>query len=300
MNGGPFLIAAARNAAAVAKTGTFPYLEVTPAATPRLTFEKPAADLKLNLRVIGASADASVRALSPAGEWLNPVPPASVKLELIRDIAVSLPLSAGIKPTLHPAALGVLVEAEADFGGEKRTYHRRVPVSLRTLSSRVDLLVRTDPKAAPQQLSEFRVRPNGVPVLYQLVLFNPSPVPQKVIAKLAGLNRETATLTLEPNKPTPLVFAPGAPPAPVPPPAPGAPADDGFRPVSDNALSLELLDPADKEVVLQTFVVPVAVADPASYLRVADAVFAPAVEGKPNRLSATVVPGDIPARRRVR
>jgi len=294
--GSAFLSAAARSCAAAAGTGTSPYIEVTPTATPTLTVEKPTAELKLNLRAIGAPTSVKVRALSPSDEWLKPVPVTSAKLDPVRETALALPLAAGAKPVAHPTALGVLVETEVELGGETRTYHRRAPVSLRTLVNRVDLWVRTDPKATPEPLSEFRVRPNGVPVKYQLLLINPSPQPQKVIARLAGLNRETVPLTLEPNKPVPLVFASTAPPAPaVPPPAAGQPPkqDDGFRPVSDNTLSLELLDPTDKEIILQTFTVPVAVADPASYLRVSQVEFKPA-GNKPNRLEATIVPGDIP------
>ncbi len=293
VNGVPFAASAAKACAAAAGVSAFPFVEVVPAAIPKLTFEKPSAELNLNLRAVGASSAATVRALSPADEWLKPVPPASATLDPIRESAVSLSLAAGSKPTSHPTALGVLVEADVTLDRERRTFHRRVPVSLRTLSSRVDLLVRTDPKAAPQPVGEFRVRPNGQPVAYQLVLFNPSPVPQKVIARLAGLSRETAPLTLEPGKPVPLVFASTAIPAKPQPAVPTKP-DDGFAPLSDNALSLELLDPADRESVLQTFALPVAVADPASYLRVSGAVFAPAGDGRPNRLSVTVVPGDIP------
>jgi hypothetical protein len=297
VDGTAFLLAAAKSCSVAANASAFPYVEIAPTAIPRLTFEKPSAELKLNLRAVGGQSSANVRALTPSTEWLKPVPPVSAKLDPIRESAVTLPLAAGGKPTSYPTALGVLVEADAVFEGGRRTFHRRVPVSLRTLANRVDLLIRTDPKAAPQPLAEFRVRPNGVPVSYQFVLLNPSPVPQKVIARLAGLNRETAPLTLEPGKPVPLVFASTAPPAPVvAPPAAGANVkpDDGFRPLGDNALSLELLDPADKESVLQTFALPVAVADPASYLRVSGAAFSPGGDGRLNQLSMTVVPGDIP------
>jgi hypothetical protein len=297
VNGRSFALAAAKSCAGASGESGFPFVEVTPVAVPKLTFEKPNAELKLNLRAVGARTTAVVSALTPADEWLNPVPPASTPLDPIRESTLSLPLAAGSKPTSHPTALGVLVEAEVTVEHERRTFHRRVPVSLGTLSNRIDLLVRTDPKATPQLLSEFRIRPNGQPASYQLVLFNPSPLPQKVIARLAGLNRETAPLLLEPGKPVPLVFASTAPPAPpVPPAAPGTPAkpDDGFTPLSGNALALELLDPADRESILQTFTLPVAVTDPASYLRVSGVVFTPATDGKPNRLSTTIVPGDVP------
>ncbi|MCI0704319.1 MAG: carboxypeptidase-like regulatory domain-containing protein [Planctomycetia bacterium] len=290
-----FSSSAARSCSAVAGVGSEPFVEVSPTAIPRLTFEKPAAELRLNLRAIGSPTTAKIQALSPSDEWVKPVPPTTATLDAIRERAISLPLSAGGKPVAHPTALGVLVETEVKFGGEVRTYHRRVPVSLRTLVNRVDLLVRTDPKATPQPLNEFRIRPNGKPVPYQLMLFNPSPQPQKVIARLAGLNRETVPLTLEPGKPVPLVFTSTAPPAAPLPPVAGQPPkqDNGFVRLSDNALSLELLDPADKEVILQTFALPVAVSDPASYLRVSKMEFKPAGD-KPNRLEATVVPGDIP------
>jgi hypothetical protein len=297
VNGVPFALAAAKSCAAASGVSGFPFVEVAAAAPPPLTFEKPAADLRLNLRAVGAPTTACVRALTPADEWLRPVPEASADLDPIRESTLSLPLAAGAKPTSHPTALGVLVEADADLAGERRTFHRRVPVSLRTLANRVDLLVRTDPKALPEPLSAFRVRPNGAPVGYQLVLFNPSPLPQKVVARLAGLNRETAALTLDPGKPVPLAFASTAPPPPpLPPPAPGqvVTPPDGFAPLRDNVLSLELLDPADRESVLQTFALPVAVADPASYLRASPPEFAPAGDGKFNQLSTLVTPGDIP------
>ena len=295
VNGVPFAVAAAKSCAVASKVSGFPHVEIAPTATPRLTFEKPQAELKMNLRAVGGATSAQVRALTPADEWLKPVPTTSAALDSIRESTTSLPLTAGSKPTSHPTALGVLVEAQADFDGDRRTFHRRVPVSLRTLSSRVDLLVRADPKAAPQSVSEFRVRPNGQPLAYQLVLFNPSPLPQKVVARLVGLNRETVPLTLEPGKPVPLVFTSTAVRV-ARPQATGTPAkpDDWFAPVRDNALTLELLDPADKENVLQTFAIPVAVTNPASYLRVSDAVFTPGGDGRLNRLSVTVVPGNIP------
>ena len=294
VNGVPFAIAAAKNCAVAAGVSGFPFIEIAATGIPKLTFEKPAAVLNLNVRAVGAATPAIVRALTPAADWLSPVPPATATLDPARATAVALPLTAGGKPTAHPAARGVLVEAEATLGSARHTFHRRVPVSLRTLATRVDLLVRTDPKGTPQPLAAFSVRPNGLPVTYQLLLFNPTPLPQQVVARLVGLNRETAPLTLPPNKLVPLVFAPATPAAPPPPPPAGAVPDDGFRPINDNALSLELLDPTDRESVLQTFALPVAVADPAGYLRVSDAVFTPAADGRSNRLSTTVVPGDIP------
>lgn len=283
----PFLSLVAKACATAAGTTAAPFVEVAPVGVPKLTFDKPSAELKLTLRAVDAPASAQVRALTPADEWLKPVPGATAALDAVRESALVLPLAAGSRPTAHPAALGVLVEVDADFANTRRTFHRRVPVSLRSLSTRVDLLARADAKAAPQPLSAFNLRPNGVPAPYQLVLFNPSPVPQKVIARIAGLGRETAALTLEPGNQIPLVFG-----APAKPQAAGK--DDDFAPLSDNALSLELLDPADRESVLQTFALPVRVADPAGYLRVSDAVFAPGADGKPNQLSVAVVPGELP------
>lgn len=290
----PFLTSAAKACASAAGTSAAPFVEVAPVGVPKLTFDKPTAELKLTLRAVGAPASARVRALTPADEWLTPVPLATVALDAVRESAVALPLAAGDKPTAHPFALGLLVEADADFAGTRRTFHRRVPVSLRSLSTRVDLLARADAKATPQPLIAFNLRPNGVPAPYQLVLFNPSPVPLKVIARLSGLERETAPLTLEPNKPVPLVFAGVAKPQATGKAEAEKPADDGFAPLSGSTLSLELLDPLDKESVLQAFALPVRVADPAGYLRVSDAVFAPATDGKPNQLSMAVVPGAMP------
>ncbi len=145
VNGVPFAVSAAKACAVASKVSAFPYVEVTPTATPKLTFEKPNAELKLNLRAVGAAGCTTVSALTPADDWLKPVPPASATLDPIRERSLTLALAAGRKPTSHPTALGVLVEAEVELDCERRTFHRRVPVSLRTLSSRVDLLVRTDP-----------------------------------------------------------------------------------------------------------------------------------------------------------
>jgi hypothetical protein len=73
------------------------------------------------------------------------------------------------------------------------------------------------------------------------------------------------------------------------------PPTDGFEPVKGNEIEVLLLDATDTTKVLQRFTIPVQVRDPASYLRVEDVKFTPAVGARPNRLEMEIAPADIPA-----
>jgi hypothetical protein len=287
-----FAFAAARACRAVAGPKAEMYLEVTPTAIPKLTPEHPTASLRMNFRAVGGDSRTDVRisTLSPSDGWVKVGQTAPVTLNPLRQGSTEFSLSAGDTPVSFPGALGVLVEAEA--GG--RTYHRRVPVTLEEITDRLDLYIRTAPGQLPIAAREIRIRPNSTIQPYQLLLANPTPKERKVIVRLAGLNRETDVVTIPPSKTTTLAF-PGPPPMPVPLVQPGqTPVLDEGLLVKGDELVLQLLDPADRETVRQTIRMPVIVAHPADYLRVTDPVFKPSAGSRSNRLSATIVPGDIP------
>jgi hypothetical protein len=289
-----FASAAARVSALVTRTDPTGLLEIVPANVPKLTPERPTTDLRLHLRLTGnVQLPVSVHALSPATGWVKVTTPPDASPSPLREFPLTLSVAAGDNPVAFPEAKGVLVEATAG----SRTYHRRVPVSLDDISNLLHLLIRTDPKQAPTFAREIKLRPDGHPYPYQLLLANPTPRDRKVIVRLAGLNREME-VSVQAKKSVPLVFPtpPAVAPA-VPPvtPQPGqAPPPDLGVPVPDDELKLELLNPADRDEVVQTLRVPVSVANPADYLRVTDPVFLPATGTKRNRLSLTVVPGEIP------
>jgi hypothetical protein len=287
-----FAVIAARASRAAAGAGGFDYLELTAVSTPRLTPERREAELRVDLRAVGDAAPATVRlnVLSPGDGWVKATAPVAVTLDPLRQGRAAFALAAGDSPVSFPEARGVLVEAEA--GG--RTYHRRVPVSLDDITNQLHLLVRTAPGQPPALARDIRLRPDGTPQPYQFLLSNPTPRDRKVVARLAGLGREVE-VTVPAGKSAALVFAGSPAVAPPAPPAsgPASPPDLGVL-VPQGEFKLELLNPADREEVQQTIRVPVVVANPADYLRVTDPVFLPAAGAKPNRLSVTVVPGDIP------
>jgi hypothetical protein len=217
------------------------------------------------------------------------VSPNEVKLDPLRQGAAELALAAGDSPVSFPTAAGVLVEARA--GG--RTYHRRVGVTLEDITDRLSLFIRSAPGQPPVGAREIRVRPNGVPATYQLLLANPSPRERKVVARLAGLGRETEVV-VPPGKSTLLVF-PAPPVVPPPPGQPGQPPlpDEGLL-LKGEELVLQLFDPADRDVAKQTIRLPVRVSSPADYLTISQPVFKPSPGGRADRLSTTIVPGDVP------
>jgi hypothetical protein len=293
----PFARAAARASAAVAGPPADPYLELTiPAKEPALTPEKPVADVRVHLRLIGPADPRPVvaRVLSPDDEWVTAGGGGQSNLGPIREQTVAFAVAAGPRPTAHPRLKGVLVEAEV----AGRTYHRRVPVSLDAIVNRLDLFTRTDPTEAPRPVRTIALRPHGIPQPIQLLLSNPTAKPRIVVARLVGFDRVTAPLTVEPGKFVALKFpAPPPPPAPAvapPPPtaAPAAPAEPVFDPLK-GPLVVELIDPADPEKVVQRFTVSVQVLDPAAYLKAEEATFRPAGT-RPNRLGVRVVPDAVP------
>jgi hypothetical protein len=290
-----FAVAAARACRAVAAVQPETYLEVAAAASPKLTPERPAADLKVNFRAVGALEAPRVRvsSLSPSGDWLKVGPSKSLTLDPLRQASTDFNLAAGDNPVSVPSARGVLVEAEV--GGW--TYHRRVPVQLDDITERLNLIVRTAPGQPPSAANRVRVRPNGTPQPYQFVLANPTPRERKVVARLQGLNRETDVLTIGAGKSITLAFpspqAPPVPPGTVATPGQPAPVDEGAL-IRGEELVVQLFDPADRETAKQTIRVPVAVANPADYLTVTDPVFKPSAGSRSNRLSATITQGDVP------
>jgi hypothetical protein len=289
-----FAISAARACRAATGAGTGKTLEVAPAAIPKLTPDEPATALNLSLRATGSDSNTSVRiaALTPAEGWVKVGPGTDITLDALRQGTARLTLAAGDNPVAYPGLLGVLVEAEADGW----VYHRRVPVVLEEITDRLDLFIRPAPGQPPLAARDIRVRPNGTMQPYQLLLGNPTPRERKVVVRLAGLNRETDVISIPSGKTALLAFPspplPPAPPAPPGQPVPVAP-DQGII-VKDEEFVLQLFDPTDRDKPRQTIRIPVVVANPADYLRVTNPLFQPAAGSRANRLSVTVVPGDIP------
>ncbi|HSQ55294.1 MAG TPA: hypothetical protein VLM40_06070 [Gemmata sp.] len=285
-----FAILAARACRAAGGLAPTTYLDLELLPVAKLTPAHPRVDAGVNLRVIGARESETVifRVLSPGGGWVRAKAPAQLTLEPLKQGKATVAIAAGERPLAFPEARGVLIEATA--GG--RTYHRRLPLSLDDITDQLQLFIRSSPAEAPTIAREIRLRPDGTPAAVQLILANPTTRDRKVIARLAGLGREVV-LTVPGGKTMPLTFP--APPAFTPPipPMGGLQTDLGVI-VPGGELTLELLNPTDREEILQTIRVPVIVANPADYLRVTDPVFLPAAGAKPNRLGVTVVPGKIP------
>jgi hypothetical protein len=287
-----FALGAARACRAATGPKAELYLEVTPAALPKLTPDHPDTSLRMNFRAVGGDEPTHVHisTLSPSENWVKVGSPPDITLDPLRQGSTEFSLSAGDNPVTFPGALGVLVEAQASG----RTYHRRVPVSLDEITDRLNLLVRTAPGQPPIISQEIRIRPNGTVQPYQLLLANPAPRERKVVVKLVGLNRETDVIAVAPGKTATLAF-PGPPPVPLPPGQAGQqPLPDEGLLVKGDELVLQLFDPTDRETVRQTIRIPIAVTHPADYLRVTDPIFRPSVGSRPNHLSASIVPGNIP------
>lgn len=287
-----FVLTTARACRAIAGSNAEMYLEVTPTSIPKLTPEQTTATLQMNLRAVGVNrpVDAHISTLSPSDGWVKTSNAKTIALDPLRQSLAGLSLSAGDSPVSFPGALGVLVEAEA--GG--RTYHRRVPVILEEITDRLNLYIRSAPDQPPTAAQQIRIRPNGVVQPYQLLLGNPTPRERKVIVRLLGLNRNTDAITIAPSNTATLTFL--APPAiPQLPGQPGQtpPSDEGLL-LKGDVLVLQIFDQTDRETVRQTIRLPVTVANPTDYLRVTDPIFKPASGARSNRLSATIIPGDIP------
>ena len=287
-----FAMAAARACRTVAGTNAELYLEVTPTSVPKLTPEQTTTTLQLNLRAVGINRPMDVRisSLSPSEGWVKTSNIKTVTLDPLRQSSDGLALAAGESPVSFPGALGVLVEAEA--GG--RTYHRRVPVILEEITDRLNLYIRSAPGQPPIAAQQIRIRPNGVVQPYQLLLGNPTPRERKVLVRLLGLSRETDVIAIAPGKTATLTFIASIAMPQLPgQPGQAPPLDEGL-PLKGDELVLQIFDQADRDTVRQTIRLPVAVSNPADYLRVTDPIFKPASGARSNRLSATIIPGDVP------
>src|SRR5262249_48761232 len=126
---------------------------------------------------------------------------------------------------------------------------------------------------------------------YSFQIANPGPRPRTLVVRLANLGVETAAFTVAERSLQPLAFA--APPVPPVPPTPaGQPAPLPPRPVLEKLagpMKWEVLEGEGKKVV-QRITVPVTLLDPSRYLTVTDVVFRPSASGRPNQLSARIVP----------
>lgn len=239
-----------------------------------LTPAKRSASTSVSVRLIGSERPilAAVGVLSPSTEWVTSPPADRVELSPARAVIAERTLTAGPNPEKHPTLRGVLVWSEV--GG--RAFFKRVGVDASSLANRLDLLVAGGPDSPALPASSLRVRPNGQPVKFALVLSNPTTAPQTVVVQLANPLRETAAITLGAGEKLPLAFPL---PAPAPPPtAPPAttPATPGSEYVPAAAeFVLNLLDAKTREV-RQSFTLPVRITEPAELLDVREVLFTPA------------------------
>ncbi len=250
-----------------------------------LTPAKRSGVVGVSVRLIGSEKpiSTSVDVLTPVAEWLTTPLAGAVDLSPVRAVIADRTLTIGSHPEKHPMLAGVLVRCEV--GG--RVFFKRVAVDTGSLSNRLELLASSDPKIPPVPATSLRVRPNGVPAKFGLVLSNPSTAPQTVIVQLTNPARETAAVTLEPGERKPLVFPP---PAPATPPA-TPPSEFDTAPTE---FVIHLLDPKTRQV-RQTFTVPVRVTEPAELLDVREVTYSPAGELTASvGEQATFAGGDMP------
>lgn len=252
-----------------------------------LTPAKPTATVSVGVRPVGTDQPVSTRVevLTPSAEWVTSPVATPLSISPARGLVVDRLLSAGTSPEKHPALLGVLVRCQA--GG--RAFFKRVDVDAAALSSRLDLLASADPKQPPSAATEFRVRPNGRPAKFALMVSNPTPAAQSVIVQLENPARETAALVIPAGQSVPVVFPPPALPAP---PASAPPVPE-FTP-APSAFAVNILDAKTRQL-RQTFSLPVRVTEPAELLAVRDVTYSPEGELKATIGERATFPGgDMP------
>lgn len=249
-----------------------------------LTPAKRSATTSVSARLIGSeqSISAAVEVLSPSVDWVISPTVGLVELSPVRAVIAERVLAVGQNPEKHPTLRGVLVRSEV--GG--RVFFKRVSVDASSLANRLDLLVATGSDSPALPATSLRVRPNGQPAKFNLILSNPTTAPQTVVVQLANPIRETATITLGAGEKLPLAFplpvVPAATPqaaAPTP-----TPAVSGSEYVPAPAeFVVNLLDTKTREV-RQSFTLPVRVTEPSELLDVREVLFTP-VSGE---LTATI------------
>jgi hypothetical protein len=256
----------------------------------RLTPSTTSGTATLAIQSIPAQAgaqDVPVRLLMPGTNWLRVTPSLAGAVDLEDNTllhlpageAANLPLTFRLKPEAEgPPPQGLLVEAPCG----RRTVHYRLPVSLDTISERIEILLSVNPREPAEPLEELRLRPLKSRQPYYLYLRNPSAKVRKVMVQLASgqaaLPGGEAKVELAANETKLIRFAaPAAP--PPPPPAPGGaapPAAEGgvFTELSgDLQVRLLDLDGANKLIDKRTYRVRVASA--ADYTKVASIQFRP-------------------------
>src|SRR5262249_34234353 len=153
---------------------------------------------------------------------------------------------------------GVLVEVQRNG----RAYHLRLPVSVRAVTERVDILIgrnREAPELASDVLS-VRTLPGRQPAY--LFVRNESTRPRKFAVQLngPGLPVAQATITLSPNETAPVPFNPV--PIPVPPSTPGTAPPATDLPELAGPIEVRVLDLEDRNQVVATKTIRIDIASP--------------------------------------
>jgi hypothetical protein len=252
------------------------------------------------------------------GEPGRPAADGTLRLEL--PPVVSLPMGLRLRQgenTGRRPPRGLLVQVRVNG----RAFHHRLPVNLRDVTDRLDILLTDRPEApAEDGLDELRLRPLPGRQTYHLFVRNRSPRTRNLSVQLAGprgvLPGGAAKLTLRENETLPVRFGAPSTPAPVPPtmPQPMATQPTGMTtppvaakpatadeelPELGGWLEVRLLDSDEGDAVVATRRFDADVAAAEEYLQVASIRFDPVsirergLGGAVNRLNLTVraVPG---------
>ncbi|MBL8799960.1 MAG: hypothetical protein JNM56_39120 [Planctomycetia bacterium] len=249
--------------------------------------------------------DAVLRVFTADDTWLRvtpeikDVPPgqADVPLGLPFNTPLSVPFRIEVKPGAArsgvPPPAGFLVQVSLNG----RTYHRLVPVSLQSVTDRLEILLSANPKLPTSPLGELRLRPIKPLQPYYLYVRNPTTRPRELIVQLLSqgilLEGAEGKVAIGVNETERILFpiptnltVPGK-------PAAGPPDPPNELPRLDGPIEVRLLDATDRKKVLERKFIPVGLASPREYVTVTNILFSPPRErggvDSNNRLSVGLV-----------
>lgn len=273
-----------------------------PPAVDRLHSGKVAATTILSLeRVVpvGQQGPTLLQVVPPDAAWLL-VTPAAIELPGVKNsgptqtLATQAPLRIelrdGAERSQTPAPHGFLAVARADG----RAYHRLVPVPLRATPQEIAVIVSSNPNAPEPNLEEVRLRPGNVRQAFFVYLENLSERPRNVTVELSAggglMPGGKARVRLRPGQRERVVFSDSPP-----------PQDSKPLPECHGPLEVRVFDAERNQAPLAVRRIPIVVALPREYVRIAAAQVESAPSGASGRVSVSLqtlqkVPGPgIPA-----
>jgi carboxypeptidase family protein len=206
-------------------------------------------------------------------------------------VPLHLELPAGADMTREVPPAGFLLRATV----AGRDFHHRVPVSIRPEVGSVDLFLSAEAQDPAVPRYDLRLRPGNVDQVFYAYIRNAALQPRNVVVELSVGDEVVgeSQLALAPQTTTRLKFAPPKPAAPPAQPSPAPPTAEKKTPWIDagEGLVLRALDKDHDGELLQTQRVPLAIAEPWSYVKVEQARFDPSnasSSGAPNRLTVAL------------